>query len=801
MKNLLLTISLLSSTVFNSATGQNWSVLAENVVTFSSPRPVDLTGDGILDIVIGGGVDGQATAYGVTGINGNTGDTIWTVPSTNEIFGSAIFQDITGDNVEDVFIGGRSAQFYAINGSTGEVIWDVYSNMTTPFPSEPKLLCFFQGQWIPDQDNDGKQDIVISYGGDNSAPEWVTDRPAGMLIIISAATGEILGRASVPDGKETYMSPVVTDLESDNIVEILYGTGGETIGGGFYWASIENILEGSLPAAQILVSNTTKGFIAPPAIADFTADSQKDIAVQGFDGSFYIIDGTEKTVALKIEFPGTECGASPVIGNFTGDITPDIFLALAKGTVSSYSDYYQIMIDGKSGSIVMKDSIGDMVFPSPVAFDYNGDGRDEVLLSYNYKDNNNLWKHLFKVYDFQNDSHITLFPDGVSAEPGVNVISTPLVADLDSDNFPDLIYSIRKDDQNPGAPNGFYVKRIELTSTVPSAGIAFGSYMGTGFDGHYTYNGKICDGIILISAATPSNTSCNSTDDGKIIVTVDGGTGPYNYIWSDGSIQKDLLNVSDGTYTLRVTDATGCISEVTRTINDRYTITKNAVNNTCPDGTSGSASISSTGCACMTSNCTYLWSNGGTAKTISGLTSGTYYATITHGDGCKAYDSVTVGPTAIELLTSYIPESTAGNDGIAIVSASGGTPPYSYLWDDLLAQTNDTATGLNSDVYTVHVTDNNNCTASASVNIISGSKQAFKLAVKAFPNPSSGEVLFELPGNPGTANYQIHTIAGELVSEGIFSGNSWKINKLPQGVYMIRLNTEKGFSVQKVIIK
>lgn len=793
---LCFSLSFLAIT-FHTATAQDWTVLAEDVITFSSPRPADLNGDGTADIVIGGGVDGVATAYGVTAINGITGDTLWTVPASSEIFASAVFQDITGDNVPDVFIGGRNAQFYAINGSTGEIIWDIHSNMTSPFPSEPKQLCFFQGQWIPDQDNDAKEDLVLAYGGDNSAPEWETNRPAGLLLVVSSASGAILGSATVPDGKETYMSPVVTDLENDGTLEVIYGTGGETIGGGLFVAAIQDILNADLPANKILLSNASKGFIAPPAVADFTGDGFKDLAVQGYDGTVYLIDGFQKTVKWELAFPGTESAASPVIGNFTGDITPDIFLTLAKGVAPAYYDFYQVMLDGKDGNLVLKDSIGEMVFPAPVAFDKNGDGRDEILLSYNFKEDN-LWRHQFMFYDFQNNDKAPLL---TISEPGINVISTPLIADLDGDNQLDLVYSVRKDEQNPGAPNGFYVKRMELSSTVPPVGIASGSYLGTSFNGHYTYTGSPCVGVNLISSATAYNTSCNSVDDGKIMVSVAGGTAPYTYLWSNGSIQRDLLNVADGIYSLRVTDANGCTSDTSRTIKDRYIITKNATHNNCPDGSSGSAAISSSGCGCMTSNCTYAWSNGGTASSISGLTSGTYQITVTHGDGCKHYDSIVVGPQAFELQTSYVPESTAGNDGIAIVKVSGGTAPYSFQWDDPFAQTDDSATGLSSDTYTVLVTDNNSCTASTSVQVVTGSKNKVTLDFNLFPNPSSGEILFRLPANSGITTYRIITVQGELIAEGIFKGASGKINNLPIGMYMIHLRSDEGTSTQKVIIR
>jgi len=66
--------------------------------------------------------------------------------------------------------------------------------------------------------------------------------------------------------------------------------------------------------------------------------------------------------------------------------------------------------------------------------------------------------------------------------------------------------------------------------------------------------------------ATGIDESCAPGSDGSIDVTVSGGTSPYNYLWSDGSVTEDLTGISAGTYTITVTDAVGCQDIVTTTI-------------------------------------------------------------------------------------------------------------------------------------------------------------------------------------------------------------------------------------------
>jgi len=72
-----------------------------------------LTGDTIMDIVVGGGEEGVPTSYGMMAFDGATGNMLWNVSANDEVFGSAVFQDITNDGIKDVFMGGRTCKCYA----------------------------------------------------------------------------------------------------------------------------------------------------------------------------------------------------------------------------------------------------------------------------------------------------------------------------------------------------------------------------------------------------------------------------------------------------------------------------------------------------------------------------------------------------------------------------------------------------------------------------------------------------------------------------------------------------------------
>ena len=61
--------------------------------------------------------------------------------------------------------------------------------------------------------------------------------------------------------------------------------------------------------------------------------------------------------------------------------------------------------------------------------------------------------------------------------------------------------------------------------------------------------------------------SCAGGDDGVIDITVFGGTAPYTYSWSNLAATEDVFNLAAGNYSVDVTDANGCVTTSSVTIN------------------------------------------------------------------------------------------------------------------------------------------------------------------------------------------------------------------------------------------
>ena len=269
--------------------GQNWQAFTDSIPTLSSPRACDLNNDGIKDIVLGGGTDGVASNNGIMAYNGLNGNLLWKRASRNEVFGSAIFMDITNDGIKDVFMVGRQAQLLAINGANGNLLWDYFPYNTNP--ADSGLYNFYNPQFIADVSGDGFQDILVANGGDHAAPVWDTTRPPGHLMVVNSLNGQLIAKAVVPDSAETYCSALVADVQGNGTQWILYGTGGETLGGSFWACPLTLLLNNTLSGSIPLLTDPNLGYIAPASLIK-TPGNTYDIIVQSYGGKVTKIKGS-----------------------------------------------------------------------------------------------------------------------------------------------------------------------------------------------------------------------------------------------------------------------------------------------------------------------------------------------------------------------------------------------------------------------------------------------------------------------------------------------------------------------------
>lgn len=461
---------------------ETWSKILPDIGSFSSPRIADLNNDNVGDIILGAGrKEFQASDSAVVALDGKTGKVLWKVGAKDQIFGSAAVHDITGDGVLDVVINGRSAELIAIDGPTGKVLW----RFIKPKGEEKQWFNFYNPQFIEDQNNDGQKDILISNGGDVLAEPNDPNRPTGHLVIIDSKTGNVISKAPMPDGGEIYMSVSVLPHESETFKSVIFGTGGETIGGNLYVTSIAEIKSGDLSKSVKLASSDTKGFVGPGAWVDINEDGHHDIVANSVDGRLLAFDGITHAPLWVVTVPNTEAYGSVAIGFFNDDTVPDFFVSFAQGVWPDLGWSKQIMVNGKTGEIEFEDTLGFYQMSSPIAVDLNGDGKDEALLPMNYQITNE-----FQMKFFHNNIMAIEFIEKVAAEldlqyEGNNLSSTPWIGDLDGNGFLDIVYLHGTNVKKTYTFDGIRINRID--TKFPLTGkILWGSYMGSDYNGVFT---------------------------------------------------------------------------------------------------------------------------------------------------------------------------------------------------------------------------------------------------------------------------------------------------------------------------
>ena len=259
------------------------------------------------------------------------------------------------------------------------------------------------------------------------------------------------------------------------------------------------------------------------------------------------------------------------------------------------------------------------------------------------------------------------------------------------------------------------------TTAATTSTLAAGTYTVTVTDGNMCTTTAVATitspaGINLNSSQT--NPACNGDTDGTATVAPSGGTAPYTYSWSTTPVQTTATatGLVGGTYTVIVTDANSCTSSTSVTIIEPTAISISIASTDigCNGATTGDATATPSG---GTGAYTYLWSNGGTTDMINTLAAGTYTVTVSDANSCTSSASVTISQTAgftITQSTSDV-DCNGASTGAATVGVSGGTAPYMFLWSD--GQTTATASALMAGTYTVTISDNNTCSATASFTI------------------------------------------------------------------------------------
>ncbi|PJB15097.1 MAG: hypothetical protein CO118_05225, partial [Flavobacteriales bacterium CG_4_9_14_3_um_filter_32_8] len=263
--------------------------------------------------------------------------------------------------------------------------------------------------------------------------------------------------------------------------------------------------------------------------------------------------------------------------------------------------------------------------------------------------------------------------------------------------------------------------------TNPATGLAAGSYTCTVTDQTTGCTGQttvvVTQPTVLTASEVHVNPICNGFSNGTATATGAGGTPGYTYSWNTVPIQNTptATGLAAGSYTCTITDANGCQTTVISTLVNPPGIVLNPTmtpaNCGLPDGATN-VTIVSGGVGPFT----YSWNTipVQTTAATANVPAGTYTVVVTdQANGCTQTASVTVTSTAgITANAVFISNAlcNGSNDGLAYAFPTGGAPVYTYSWNTIPIQTNDTLIA-GAGTYTVVITDGSGCTGNASVTI------------------------------------------------------------------------------------
>jgi gliding motility-associated-like protein len=274
-------------------------------------------------------------------------------------------------------------------------------------------------------------------------------------------------------------------------------------------------------------------------------------------------------------------------------------------------------------------------------------------------------------------------------------------------------------------------------------------------------------------AVTTSHTDvlCMGGTTGTITALPSGGTSPYTYSWNTIPVQtsNQASGLPAGSYTVTVNDNNGCVTSGAGTISQPTALSAALIVSSvsCNGGNDGSINLTVSNAA---SPISFLWNNGATTEDLDGITAGTYSVSITDAKGCTANASAVISePEALAGSIDVVDAACFGeNTGSCHLTISGGTLPYTFIWNNGAA-TKD-INNLPAGNYSITVTDSHSCNIviNASVNQPSSALASSITSSSDVTVYGGNDGSATVSGSGGTPPYQYSLNSGAYQANGTF---------------------------------
>lgn len=341
-----------------------------------------------------------------------------------------------------------------------------------------------------------------------------------------------------------------------------------------------------------------------------------------------------------------------------------------------------------------------------------------------------------------------------------------------------------------------------LFGTDGITGLSQGNYILTVTDANgctTTASQYIGKEELILDLFITDTTACFGAENGVVIATATGGTAidddEYFYQWSQPNplIQQNIsstnLFVEEGTVIVKATDDNNCVVEdsilmpIAKTM---FIDLSDFTDMSCHDANDGYIEITASVSDNSSNNFSFNWDGGSGINSpnvsfIEDLEAGIYSVTVVDVINDCVLDTMfeITNPSILDIsdFTQSI-DCTSGNNGSIELFPTGGSPSYTYLWNDL--SEDNPRTGLDAGSYSVTVTDTHGCNDSLTVDLFASASLAVDSlvlsailcpgdengSITAFINSSNPNISFNWDG-PGAPFPDNPTITG--LGAGLYS--------------------------------
>lgn len=332
---------------------------------------------------------------------------------------------------------------------------------------------------------------------------------------------------------------------------------------------------------------------------------------------------------------------------------------------------------------------------------------------------------------------------------------------------------------------------------------------------------------LLSLSLSATDVHCGGNATGTATSVVAGGTGSYQYTWTNGATTAGITGIPVGNYGLTVTDVNGCTVSGTVTVIEPPTLSFAAtiVDVTCQDQSDGSIMTTAFGGSLPY---TYDWSTGDSTANLMAVAAGDYLLTLIDSAGCTFSDTLTVDQGDSSLTARFLMASVVNaGDTVYFLEFStpvptttywdfgdGGRDSTSYPWhvyaNDTLADTS---------YYQVRLATANAWCADTVVKTIKVVNRSGKtnqgpgqnaigdiLNIAVYPNPTMGTFSVDiLLRKDVDAKVQVIDMQGRVVAQRNPTGSSrYQLEfsldqKIAAGVYLVNIEAQESQKIVRIV--